>query len=181
MLENMGFRKEKIVHAYDGEEALNRAREKNFDIVLMDCFMPRMNGWECSQLLRSSGYKGTIIATTGVATSVEITRCHESGMDACIRKVSILAPLAVLPQRTHSILHLHLTQPLVLDVFRDTLHKALQARLGSPGVPTTEMTSDTEPSPESSTQVFPMGLPTSASAPSVLFVSQVLKERNQSL
>lgn len=38
--------------AYDGEEALNMAREKEYDIVLLDVMLPKMNGFEVCQQIR---------------------------------------------------------------------------------------------------------------------------------
>lgn len=38
--------------AYDGEEALNMAREKNYDIILLDIMLPKMNGFEVCQQIR---------------------------------------------------------------------------------------------------------------------------------
>ena len=38
--------------AYDGEEALNMAREKEYDIILLDLMLPKMNGFEVCQQIR---------------------------------------------------------------------------------------------------------------------------------
>jgi signal transduction histidine kinase/CheY-like chemotaxis protein len=162
MLESIGFKRNKITHAHDGQEALEKAREKMFDLILMDCFMPRMNGWETSELLRSEGYRGTIIATTGVATATDIARCMRSGMECCLQK------------------------PLVLDVFRDTLNNVLNARLASPPAAASSSSSSSAGSsaellPSSPDPCSPAALPMSASAPSALSVPQALKERNRSL
>ena len=32
--------------AYDGEEALNRAQNKEYDMILLDLMLPKMNGLE---------------------------------------------------------------------------------------------------------------------------------------
>jgi CheY-like chemotaxis protein len=49
-----------------------------------------MNGWEASEMLRSEGYKGAIVATTGVASATDVARCLKSGMESCLQKVSLL-------------------------------------------------------------------------------------------
>jgi CheY-like chemotaxis protein len=163
MLESIGFKRNKITHAHDGQEALEKAREKTFDVILMDCFMPRVNGWEASELLRSEGFKGTIIATTGVASATDVARCLRSGMECCLQK------------------------PLVLDVFRDTLNSALNARFASTTNASSSASSSsssgssTEYIPSSPDPCSPPALPMSASAPSALPVPQALKERNRSL
>ena len=38
--------------AYDGEEALNMVREKDYDIVLLDVMLPRLTGFEVCQAIR---------------------------------------------------------------------------------------------------------------------------------
>lgn len=38
--------------AYDGEEAVNLAREKEYDIVLLDVMLPKLNGFEVCQQIR---------------------------------------------------------------------------------------------------------------------------------
>jgi CheY-like chemotaxis protein len=55
-----------------------------------------MNGWEASEMLRSEGYKGAIVATTGVASATDVARCLKSGMESCLQKVSLLLLLLLL-------------------------------------------------------------------------------------
>lgn len=159
MLESVGFKRNKISHAHDGIEALEKAREKTFDVILMDCFMPRMNGWEASEMLRSEGYKGAIVATTGVASATDVARCLKSGMESCLQK------------------------PLVLDVFRDTLNNVVNARFANPSPSSSSSSSGSsaEQIPSSPDPCSPAALPMSASAPSALPVPQAFKERNRSL
>lgn len=38
--------------AYDGEEAVNLAKEKEYDIVLLDIMLPKLNGFEVCQQIR---------------------------------------------------------------------------------------------------------------------------------
>ena len=38
--------------AYDGEEALNKVRENNYDLVLLDVMLPKMQGFEVCQAIR---------------------------------------------------------------------------------------------------------------------------------
>lgn len=42
----------KVDCAYDGEEALNAAREKEYDLILLDVMLPKMNGLEVCQQIR---------------------------------------------------------------------------------------------------------------------------------
>ena len=38
--------------AYDGEEALEMAKEKKYDIILLDLMLPKMDGFEVCQQIR---------------------------------------------------------------------------------------------------------------------------------
>jgi two-component system alkaline phosphatase synthesis response regulator PhoP len=38
--------------AYDGKEALNKAKSENPDLIVLDIMMPKMNGYEVSRLLK---------------------------------------------------------------------------------------------------------------------------------
>ena len=38
--------------AYDGEEALNMAKENNYDLILLDVMLPKMDGFEVCQQIR---------------------------------------------------------------------------------------------------------------------------------
>ena len=62
MLESVGFKRNKISHAHDGIEALEKAREKTFDVILMDWYHtspmlvlpPRVSPLPCSCLCRTA-------------------------------------------------------------------------------------------------------------------------------
>lgn len=41
-----------VVCAYDGEEALNYAKEQSFDIILLDVMLPKLDGFEVCQQIR---------------------------------------------------------------------------------------------------------------------------------
>ena len=77
--------------AQDGQEAVEMATEAmrqghSFDIVLMDIFMPRMNGYEASGALRRNGYLGPIIAVTASALKGEREKCISVGMSDVLIK-----------------------------------------------------------------------------------------------
>ena len=76
----------RVVAARDGVEAVEIGSAKSFDIVLMDIFMPRMNGYEASLSLRERGYRGPIIAVTASALKGEREKCVEAGMDDILVK-----------------------------------------------------------------------------------------------
>ncbi|MEQ8980076.1 MAG: ATP-binding protein, partial [Deltaproteobacteria bacterium] len=70
-----------VVPARSGEDALRHAAEEAFDIVLMDCQMPVMDGFEATRRLRSSGLTIPILALTAGVTEEEIGLCAACGMD----------------------------------------------------------------------------------------------------
>jgi PAS domain S-box-containing protein len=70
----------------NGLEALNRAQESEYDLILMDENMPVMNGMESTKKIRELGYKKPIVAVTANALKGDRERFLESGMDEYISK-----------------------------------------------------------------------------------------------
>lgn len=70
----------------DGVEACERALETQYDVVLMDIQMPRLDGIDATKKLRESGYKGPVIALTAHAMREDLNRCLEAGCNACLSK-----------------------------------------------------------------------------------------------
>ena len=72
--------------ASDGEEALVLGSTGNFDMVLMDIFMPKMNGYEAARGLRDRGFTKPIIAVTASALKGERDKCIQVGMNDVLVK-----------------------------------------------------------------------------------------------
>lgn len=70
----------------DGQQALDFLSDNQVDIILMDCRMPILDGFQTTQRLRAQGYTKPIIALTAGTTSMEIDACIESGMDDILHK-----------------------------------------------------------------------------------------------
>ncbi|PKH08129.1 ATP-binding protein [Moritella sp. Urea-trap-13] len=70
----------------NGEEALRYLEQHNVDIILMDCRMPIMDGFEATRILRQQGYTKPIIALTAGTTNIECEECLACGMDAIVNK-----------------------------------------------------------------------------------------------
>ena len=79
----------RLLMAHDGKEALDLFKTSEVDIVLMDCLMPVMDGFEATQNIRkleASGQRVPILAITA-STSDEINqRCRSAGMDDVMLK-----------------------------------------------------------------------------------------------
>ncbi|CAG9185984.1 hybrid sensor histidine kinase/response regulator [Cupriavidus pinatubonensis] len=76
--------------ASGGEAALEQLRQQRFALVLTDCQMPGMNGFELSSRIRASGPGANadvpIVALTASAGAEVARQCHDAGMDACLAK-----------------------------------------------------------------------------------------------
>lgn len=72
--------------ADNGRSGVDKALAGDHDLVLMDMHMPEMDGHEAVRLLRSKGYRTTIVAVTASAMNADTQRAIEAGCDAVINK-----------------------------------------------------------------------------------------------
>lgn len=88
ILGKIGYRAEVVGNGF---EAIHALSGQHFDIVLMDCQMPDMDGYEATQRIRKgeagiANSKITILAMTAHALESDRTKCLECGMDDFITK-----------------------------------------------------------------------------------------------
>ena len=76
--------------AENGIAALEAVENTRYDLVLMDCMMPDMDGYEATRRLRAreagGGRRLPVIALTANALSSDGERCRVAGMDDYIAK-----------------------------------------------------------------------------------------------
>lgn len=92
MLRTIGYTN--LSFAGNGEEAVQVCAEKHFDVILMDCEMPVMNGMDATRNIRSLGVRTPIIAYTASVESVNKSRCTDAGMDDFLTKPASPVQLA---------------------------------------------------------------------------------------
>jgi DNA-binding response OmpR family regulator len=75
-------------YAKDGEEALRIVVENNPDIVLLNLWLPKVNGLDVCKSLKSDPAQSQIrvIMISGSATESDWEKAYEAGADACIVK-----------------------------------------------------------------------------------------------
>ncbi|RVT52078.1 ATP-binding protein [Rubrivivax albus] len=86
MLERLGMT---VMLAPDGQQALDILATHDIDLVLMDCQMPVMDGYEATRRIRAAGHPGTrlpVIALTAHALAEDRQRCRDAGMNDYLPK-----------------------------------------------------------------------------------------------
>jgi len=71
----------------DGKLAIEKLRTNSYDIILMDLYMPEMDGFEATAYIRDTlRLKTPIIALTADVSDVDIVKYREIGMNDYISK-----------------------------------------------------------------------------------------------
>ncbi len=75
--------------AHDGVEAVELVAAKEYDLVFMDCQMPRLDGYDATRQIRqeeAGGRRVPIVAMTANSLTSDQEACAEAGMDGFISK-----------------------------------------------------------------------------------------------
>ena len=117
MCQQLGFLGHRFTTEHNGAEGLKTWKEGAFDLVIADCNMPVMNGYDLTRAIREHEKAShlrpcTVLGFTANAQPEERQRCHEAGMDDCLFKP---ISLTLLSQRLTTLESLH-TVPQVFNV-----------------------------------------------------------------
>jgi len=99
MLEALGCRVDVVA---DGRAAVEAVKRRRYSIVLMDCQMPEMNGYEATSRIRrgeAGGRRLPIVAVTAHAMGGDREKALAAGMDDYVTKPITMAKLARVVQR----------------------------------------------------------------------------------
>jgi CheY-like chemotaxis protein len=106
MLESLGL---KVKTANNGLEALELIENHPFDLILMDCQMPEMDGYQCTQRIRCNERPHLagipIVALTANAMTEDRDHCLAAGMND------------------------YLSKPVTMQVLRDKLQRWLRPQI----------------------------------------------------
>ena len=89
LLGKMGFTVDVANDGVEAVEAVETAADRPYDAILMDCQMPRMDGYEATRRIRQKEPEGRhipIIALTAAAMKGDRERCLAAGMDDYVPK-----------------------------------------------------------------------------------------------
>ena len=75
-----------LLHAWNGQEAVDKFDEFKPKLVIMDINMPIMDGYEASAILKKKSPNTPILALTAYATSADEEKILAAGMDAYMSK-----------------------------------------------------------------------------------------------
>jgi len=164
MLEHLGQR---VTVAHSGEEAVQIIKHVAaespshlpFDLVLMDCDMPVMDGYTATRLIRQWEVDGErkvrlpIVALTAHAMTGSKTKCFDSGMDD------------------------YVTKPIMMSVLRDKLQ--IHQAAGGGGAYGSSPISNQGGSLTSSLTQSPLGVPRSSSCDQNPLVASLLRREGR--
>ncbi|MEY2398328.1 MAG: hypothetical protein QOJ00_1502, partial [Actinomycetota bacterium] len=86
MIRKLGYECDVVAN---GSEAVEALKERAYAVVLMDCYMPEMDGFVATQRIRDDegcSKHTPVIAMTALAMAEDRQRCREAGMDDYVSK-----------------------------------------------------------------------------------------------
>ncbi len=101
ILGKLGYKADAVEN---GHEVIEKLKKRDYDIILMDCLMPKMDGFEATGVIRDLSspvrdHKITVIAMTANAMAGDREKCLEAGMDDYIAKPVVPKALAMMLEK----------------------------------------------------------------------------------
>ena len=93
-----------VVEAADGEEALDCIVSQNFDLIILDLMLPKINGWELLKEIRMKDATIPVIMLTARASEEDILKGYEMKADEYIVKP---VSMKVLVAKVKAFLRIH--------------------------------------------------------------------------
>ncbi len=93
LLNKMGI---EVTMANNGQEAVDQAKLRDFDLIFMDIQMPVMNGYQATICLVEKNYSSPIIALTANVMESEIQECYRVGCSEFLGKPINRAELIII-------------------------------------------------------------------------------------
>lgn len=120
--------------AKDGEESLQKALTGNYDLILLDVMMPKMNGFDVCKNIRASKPEVPILMLTAKGTITDKTQGFDSGADDYIVKPfdiqEVLLRVRALVRRSPSIKTQNISQEILkigdIEIFPDSLETTIK-------------------------------------------------------
>ena len=134
LLEPHGFR---LAFAENGVEVIDQMANQDFDAVLLDIQMPKMDGFEVLSRLRESGQlrNTPVIVVTGLQEEQDAVRCIENGaedfLSRPIRPALLMARLSASLEKKRlreKVFEQHFTRELARELARNPDPMKMQAR-----------------------------------------------------
>ena len=70
-----------------GTQALEKLHDKSYDVILMDIYMPELDGYQTTAIIRNElKLKTPILAMTALAIDSEVEKCLTVGMNGSVPK-----------------------------------------------------------------------------------------------
>jgi CheY-like chemotaxis protein len=84
LLSRLGF---DVHRARDGREAVRAFRRNEYALVVMDCYMPEMDGWDATLAIRAhEEFTGGHVPIIGYSSCADQRSCLDAGMDDFLQK-----------------------------------------------------------------------------------------------